>query len=198
MVGLAPLRTAVLVLGIALGLATSVQAQNVVYHSPNDDGENPGVALNLPVGPWESLFLYLDTGAIASANGVPCSDGNGRELCGYEVIVDALGGAFFVDFIPSNGVVHRLTPTQLETNGIFGTNPQLGPVRIGELKVASSQPGGEVMVMFGQAILAGLQTETIPQAIVAVTPVPEPAVALQLVPGALLLAGLARARRNRR
>jgi len=172
-------------------------AQNMVYHSPNDDGFNPGFALNLPIGPSESLYLYLDAGANGSQNGTACSDGDGRELCGYQVVADALGGAFFVDFIPESNVVHSLTSSQLNANGLFGLNPALGPVRIGELKVGSSGPGSEVMIMGGEAVLAALQIEPIPQSIVANTPVPEPGVGAGLLIGVTVLIGAHRVQRRR-
>lgn len=173
-------------------------AQNMVYHSPNDDGVNPGTAVDLPIGPSEPLFLYLDVGSDPTAIGIPCSDGDGRELCGYEVIVDAIGGASFVDFIPDQNVVHLLTPSQLNANGLFALNPSLGPIRIGELRVASSGPGSEVMIMGGEAVLSGLQIETIAMSVVANTPVPEPGLGVGVLLGAFALTAVAGGRTTKR
>ena len=168
--------------------AIDARAQNLVYHSPNDNGVNPGVAANLPIGPGESFFVWLDTGSTVSQTGIVCHDGSGREICGYQVVVDALGSAFFVDFIPHSGVVHQLTPNQLQVNGIFALNPTVGAVRIGELKVANGDASGAVMVMGGQVILAALQSEPVSQSTLAF--LPEPSGLIPLMAGMALLAGL--------
>lgn len=189
-------------LGLALVLghvAFDARAQNVVYHSPDDNGANPGGAAGLPIGPGESFFLWLDAGFAASPPGTACDNGDGREICGYEVVIDALGSAFFVDFIPQSNVVHRLTPNQLQVNGIFALNPTVGAVRIGELKVANGGVSGAVVVMGGEVVLAALQVEMVSQSTVAT--VPEPFGWVPLMAGMALLAGLqdrrARSRRRR-
>lgn len=157
---------------LVVGWSASARAQNMVYHSPNDDEVDPGTSVQLPIGPSESLFLYLDAGNQGSQSGIACNDGDGRELCGYDVKVDAVGGANFVDFIPESGVVHLLTPTQLRANGLFATAPILGPVRIGELKVALTDEASEVVVTGGQVVLSALQIETIAQSVIADAPEP--------------------------
>ena len=169
-------------------VALDGQAQNIVYHSPNDDGVNPGTSAKLAIGPGMSLFLYLDTGSAITQNGIVCSDGDGREICGYETIIKALGQSFFVDFIPEPGVVHLLLPKEIRINGLFALNPAVGAVRIGELKVASSDALGAVMVMGGEVVLAALQTEPVSQTLMA--EVPEPGGWLPLAVGVVLLIGL--------
>ncbi len=182
----------------SLLLTSGSSAQNLVYHSPGDDGVNPGAPLQLPISSNEPLFLYLDVGSFATTSGIACNDGDGREVCGYAVVIDAVGGALFVDFVPEPNVIHRLIPTQLRANGTFSLNPALGPVRLGELKVASSQPGGEVMVMGGEAVLAALQVESVAQSILATTPAPEPGTGALLIGGTLTLCALGRRRALRR
>ena len=82
---------ATLSLVLLVGLVSlDARAQNIVYHSPNDDGVNPGSTGELLIGPGESLFLYLDTGSAISQVGIVCYDGDGRETCGYEAVIDAI------------------------------------------------------------------------------------------------------------
>jgi hypothetical protein len=186
-----------LLLGMALVMvlsASEASAQTAVFHSPNDNGQNPLLIHNLPIGPGESLFLYLDAGAIASQNGVPCNDGDGREVCGYDIQVEALGTTFFVDFVPEANVVYNLTPTKVKINGLFSLNPALGAIRIGELK-AGSHNDGAVMMTTGKVVLAGLQVESVPQQMVA--SVPEPIGTLPLMTGIAFLIGLDGRRRSR-
>lgn len=188
--------------GVLLGLVLAAglvsldaRAQNIVYHSPNDDGVNPGFAFELPIGPGESLFLWLDVGSTVSQNGTACNDGDGREICGYEVVVDALGSAVFSDFFPQLGglgVVHQITPSQLKVNGLFALNPTAGAVRIGELKVEVIDLTSAVMVMGGKVVLAALQVESVSQSNLAT--VPEPGGWLPLLAGAVWLLGLRRRR----
>jgi hypothetical protein len=180
---------AMLGLVLLLGLVSlEARAQNIVYHSPNDNGVNPGSTGELLIGPGESLFLYLDTGSATTQIGIACSDGDGRETCGYEAVIDALGQSFFVDFIPEPGVVYQLLPKQVQINGLFALNPAVGAVRIGELKVASSDLQGAVMLMGGEVVLAALQVEPISQSTIA--EVPEPSGWLPVALGAVLLVGL--------
>jgi hypothetical protein len=191
------IRAAVLwVSAMVMLLPLAATAQNMVYHSPNDDGVNPGTALNLPIDPSTSLFLYLNAGSTGSQTGTPCSDGNGREMCGYRVIVDTLGGASIVDFIPDGNIVHSRTSSHLDANGLFALNPVLGPIRIGELRVASTSGGSEVVISGGQVVLAALQIEGIPMSIAANTPVPEPGFVITLGVGVVVLS-LASTRRRR-
>ena len=172
------------------------RAQSVVYHSPNDNGANPGSIYDLPVSTGEPLNLYLDAGVLASQSGTACNDGNGREVCGYEIVVDALGSAYFTNFRPEPNVVYKLTSGRANINGLFSLNPALGAVKIGELTTASSDENGAVMMTGGTVVLAALQDESVPQIMLA--QVPEPIGSLPLIAGVALLAGLGRRRRRRR
>ena len=174
-------------------VASEIAAQTAVYHSPGDTGANPGQPLQLPVGPWQPLYLWLNAGTTGQT-GDRCISGSGRELCGYEVKLTTLGGASFVDFLPAPGVVHRLTPNEFRANGVFALNSALGPVRIGQLKVASSEPGSQVKLQSGVVVLSGLRSESIPQSVMATTPVPEPGRGTMLLSGVLLLVVLTRRR----
>ena len=176
--------------------ALDAQAQNIVYNSPGNNGVNPGAISALPIGPFESLFLYLDTGSAISQNGTPCDDGDGREVCGYEVVIDALGTAFFSDFLPEPGVVFKRTGNNhYEINGLFALNPASGAVRIGQFVVVNNAVDGSVMAMGGQVVLAALQVESISQSLLAA---PEPGGWLPLMAGAVFLLGLQHRRWGRR
>ena len=165
-------------LAVSSLIAGAAHAQNMVYHSPGDDGVNPGTPLILDVGPDESLFIWLTTGDQESDAGTePCNDGNGRELCGYSVTIDAAGsGTVIRDFDPEPGVEWFLSGgnKRLSANGTFSLTGRSGPVRVGELTVSSSEPVGVVMVMGGQAVVADLSIENLPMVTIANTPVPEP------------------------
>lgn len=170
------------------------RAQSVVYHSPNDNGVNPGIVFDLPVSTGEPLNLYLDAGALSSQSGTACNDGNGREVCGYDIEVDALGSAYFTNFLPQPNVVFTLTSKKAKINGIFSLSPALGAVKIGQLTAASSDENGAVMMTGGTVVLAALQGESVPQTMLA--QVPEPIGTLPLVAGVAFLAGLGRRRQR--
>jgi hypothetical protein len=171
------------------------RAQSVVYHSPNDNGVNPGIVFDLPLSVGEPLNLYLDAGALESQSGTACNDGDGREVCGYDIDIDALGSAYFTNFVPGPNVVSTVTPSKAKINGIFSLNPALGAVKIGQLSAASSDENGAVMMTGGTVVLAALQSESVSQMILA--QVPEPLGSLPLIAGGVLLAGLSRRRRER-
>ena len=199
-----PTRTAGIgarLVGVALAAflaANDALAELKVYSSPNDDGIDPGEPLEIPEGsPPESLYLYIDSGSQASGSGVVCSDGDGDELCGFEVTVDALGGTSFVEFLPQLGIIYQLNPTRLRANGLFALDPQAIPRRIGELRVQSATAGGAVSLTAGRAIGAALQSASVPQSLLATTPVPEPSAWLQLASAWLTLLWLARHRARR-
>jgi hypothetical protein len=180
---------------IAALFSLDARAQSVVYHSPNDNGVNPGIVFDLPLSTGEPLKLYLDAGALPSDSGDACNDGNGREVCGYDIDIDALGSAYFTNFLPEPNVVFTLTSKKAKINGIFSLSPGLGSVKIGQLTAASSDENGAVMLTGGTIVLAALQSESMPQMFLA--QVPEPLGSLPLIAGGVLLAGLSRRRRER-
>lgn len=67
---------------VATLVALQAFAQVTVYHSPGDDGVNPGSPVTLStLGPeWLYLYLYIDRSGSATTIGTPCLDGNGKEL----------------------------------------------------------------------------------------------------------------------
>jgi hypothetical protein len=180
---------------IAALVSLDARAQSVVYHSPNDDGVNPGIVFDLPVSTGAPLNLYLDAGSLASQSGVACNDGDGREVCGYDIEVDALGSVYFTNFLPGPNVVFTVTSSKAKINGLFSLNPVLGAVKIGQLTAASSDENGAVMMTGGTIVLAALQEEAAAQMMLA--QVPEPVGSLPLIAGVALLAGLSRRRRER-
>ena len=181
---------------IAALFSLDARAQSVVYHSPNDNGVNPGIVFDLPLSTGEPLNLYLDAGALASQSGTACNDGDGREVCGYDIDIDALGSAYFTNFVPGPNVVSTVTPSKAKINGIFSLNPALGAVKIGQLSAASSDENGAVMMPGGTVVLAALQSESVPQLFLA--QVPEPLGSLPMIAGVALLAGLSRRRWRQR
>ena len=54
---------------IGVGLGSAAGAVPVVYQSPADDGVDPGTPFALSGAPTESLYLYVDSGPLASVVG---------------------------------------------------------------------------------------------------------------------------------
>ena len=79
-----------------LALAAPSSAETAVYHSPNDDGA-PGPTLVPPSG-TQSVYLYVDGGAVASAGGTACDEGQGDEVCGFDLEITPQFGLTFGAF----------------------------------------------------------------------------------------------------
>jgi hypothetical protein len=187
-------------LGVAL--AGTASGQSVLYHSPAGDGAPPASPppTLATTGP-EWLNLYVDRSAGgATATGVPCEDGEGEEVCGWEVVLKATPGAAFEAFSPSDGVEFVLTPTEFKANGLSAVAPGTDPLLLGYLGVESTDAltGGTISVESGSVVTSDLSLDPIAADDVAVVPLPEPGAWLQLGSSIAGLAALAAWRKRRR
>jgi hypothetical protein len=163
-----------------------------VFHSPNDDGQPSGGPASVPPG-VQSVYLYIDGGALASPGGTACDSGSGDEICGYTLRLTGLAGLTLASFTPDVGadLLHALTATELRVNGLDTLAPTPGPKRIGELAV-NAVTGGSLELTDGEAVGADLSSEILPVA--EIVTVPEPGALLQLTSGTALLFCLRRRR----
>lgn len=179
-----------LLLGVLV--AGAAAATGVVYHSPGDDGADPGLPVELAGLPLESLYLYADAGPLTTAVGSACLDGDGDEICAYRFCIETqdLVSILAFDADPAQDVVSNLAATRLCASGGDATLGQLGPVRIGELVVAASG-AGTVEVVEGRVVAADLTLGSVAPRVLAV---PEPGLGVQLGVGLGFLAVVGRRR----
>jgi hypothetical protein len=189
--GLAP------ALALLLALGGAASAAPVVYHSPADDGGDPGMPVELPPGPAVSLFLYVDPGDAASASGTACKNGAGEELCALAIRLGTAGDISIQGFVPDPqaGLVFGLAGGELRANGVrAAAGGWLGATRLGEL-VVSVSGGGSVELLEGQEVGADLALAEMDPAVIAL---PEPDATWLLAAGVSGLAALRAARGRRR
>lgn len=162
-----------------------------VYSSPADDGL-PG-STQIPEIGVQSVYLYIDGGPSASSTGSACHDGEGDEVCGYNLELSGLDGMTLSSFNadPGADLLVNLSASSMRVNGLDTQSPTPGPQRIGELLV-NSVSGGQIEVTAAEVVGAGLESETLaPTTLVAA---PEPGPWLLLGSGIGLLGILARRR----
>jgi hypothetical protein len=180
---------------VCLGwLAGPALAVTSVYHSPNDDGL-PG-STEVPAGGVQSVYLYIDGGAVASGVGSACNDGQGDEVCGYDLELTALSGLTFSSFDADVGadLLVNFSASSMMVNGLDTQSPTPGPHRIGELLV-NAAAGGEVELTSGEVVGADLGSEIL--STTTLVTVPEPDQLLLLGSAIGLLVVLARRRASR-
>ena len=90
--------SAVVWLVAALFFVTPASASQV-YYSPNDDGLPAAGSAEVPPG-LQSVYLYIDGGALASPIGTACDTGSGNEICGYTLTLTGLTGLTLAGFHP--------------------------------------------------------------------------------------------------
>jgi hypothetical protein len=171
-------------------LASNAQAgEVVVYHSIADDGVAPGSTPILPGLPDETLYLYLDAGAVASA-GTPCVDGEGDEVCAWEFVLAVEGSASLAAFVPDGqqDIVWSSSASELRATGGNAKVGELGPIRIGEVQLDVSAQNWSATLEIGSAVGADFALEDIDEEVVAL---PEPGFLLQLGCGVLFLSFVA-------
>jgi len=164
-----------------------------VFHSPADDGQPAAGAPTIPEGGTQSVHLYVDGGATASAPGSACDTGVGDEVCGFTVTLTGLSGLTISSFTPDGGadLVVNQSAGQIVINGLDPVSPTPGPQRIGELSV-NAVTSGAVELTSGEVIRADLGLEVLPtQTLVSV---PEPTEMALWIAGASLLAAMGRGR----
>ena len=167
-----------------LALAAPSSAETAVYHSPNDDGA-PGPTLVPPSG-TQSVYLYVDGGAVASAGGTACDEGQGDEVCGFDLEITPQFGLTFGAFNAEVGadLVVNFDATSLRINGLDSQAPAPGPHRVGEL-VVNAVSGGEVHLSSGEVVGADLDSEVLAGR--RLVTAPEPGAGLLLASGVALL-----------
>lgn len=162
-----------------------------VYHSPDDDGL-PG-STEIPAGGMQPVYLYIDAGAVASETGSACNDGQGDEVCGYDLEVTGLNGLTFLLFsadVDADLLVNS-SGASMKVNGLDTQSPTPGPQRIGELLVIAAV-GSELELTSGEVVGADLGSEML--STTTLVTVPEPGQLLLLGSGIGLLIVLARRR----
>ncbi|MFP8879045.1 MAG: hypothetical protein VCE43_06075 [Myxococcota bacterium] len=161
-----------------------------VFHSPNDDGQPASGTPTVATGGVQSVFLYIDGGASASAGDTACDTGTGSEVCGYTLTLTGLTGLTLAGFTPDVGanLLHDITTLEFRVNGLDTVSPNPGPKRIGELTV-NAVAGGSLELTLGEVIGADLSSEILASG--EVVAVPEPGMLLQLAAGISLLRCLA-------
>jgi lysophospholipase L1-like esterase len=172
---------------------SAIAATPALYHSPNDDGIQPGSVPVEPGTPTVTLFLYLDAGAIPTAIGSPCIDGEGDEICQWEFALGLAGSATVSGFTPdvAQSVVQKIGASQFAATGGDAVGGEIGPIRIGELVLNTPDGNWSVLVTDGSVVDASFALDDVPQDLIAA---PEPAWAAQLVAGWLALLGWTRRR----
>ncbi len=177
--------------------AEQAAAQAALYHSAANDGVVPAATPVLPTPGPEWLHLYADTaGSSVTTSGTVCEDGDGDEICGFYVSLQAGSGAELLSFTPASDVYYSLTATALSATGVGATTVGVDPVWIGDLLVQSTDPTSESQIEGTglHVVTADLSVQPVGLSTVATIPVPEPGHAVCLAAGAALLLCLGRAR----
>lgn len=147
----------------------------------------------IPSGGVQSVYLWVDGGAVASSGGTVCNVGTGDEVCGYTIELTGLNGLTLSSFAGDAGanLLVNFSAGSMKVNGLDTQSPTAGPHRIGELFV-NAVGGGEVELSSGEVIGADLSSEALASA--TVVTVPEPSQLALLASGIGLLLTLARRR----
>lgn len=179
--------------------AGSAYGQAALYHSPPNDGTIPAATPVLPSAGPEWLHLYADTaGNALTSTGTACEDGDGDEICGWHVSLEAGPGAELLAFTPAPGTHYSLTSTALSAAGVDAITPATAPVWVGDLQVQSTDPmsSSSIDATGVHVVTAGLRAEPVAHTSIATIPVPEPGVVIGLGSGIVLLGALRRSRRR--
>lgn len=165
-----------------------------VFDSQDQSGTVPELPSFIGNGPTNSLlYLYIDVPGTPTSIGSVCVNGDGSEICGYDLIIEATGGVEFVAFTPASGIVGTSSQTRLRLNALHATTGLLGTSFVGSLEINTEgvQNGG-VRLRDSEAIGAALWE--LPLAERSIAWVPEPTGGSLLAAGLVALVGLARRR----
>lgn len=188
---------------LPLGLASAARAAEppLVYHSTKPDHSDTGI-IGLASGP-KTLELYLEIGTVATnvAQDEVCVDGEGDEICGFTLALQASGGVSIVEFLPNGvpGLIHHLDPA----TGILRIN-RLGPAidqaqtpfYLGNVSLLVGATAGDLKLLpESQSVSAKLQILSVRDHTPIALALPEPGWSAGLGSGlAMLLAFAARRR----
>jgi hypothetical protein len=176
-------------------LAGVSAAETLIFHSPGDNGLPAGGSPTVAAGAAQSVFLYINGGAVSSAPGTPCDTGSGSEVCGFDLQLTGLSGLTLTGFTadPGANLVSNLSAGEIRLNGLDSLAPTPGAKRIGEL-VVDAPIGGSLDLASGEVVGADLGIEVLSAQTVVTVSVPEPGMAGLLLSGAALLVLLERRR----
>ena len=125
----------------------------------------------------EAHYYVCITPGTTESSGEACEDGDGDELCAYNVTLEATGALLFSAFDPTSTrdgvVVAKRESQRINANGL-PNQPILEPAPIGQLSIASAEPGGSITAR-GKQVGAKLQIESIPAQVIVTVPEPSPA-----------------------
>ena len=193
----------IVLLAAGLGLLAPPAGATIAVFA-DDDGNNNGV-VTLDTQALHVLEIWIDKqGATTSLDA--CNDaegqGEGDEICGYDVLIKVAGSGCLDDFVPSGAVVYHPPSVDLDCTtpelqaALVNTSPtSSGPLRIGWLTInAVGAEAAKVVVLGEHVVAADLALEGITEGTIAY--VPEPAEILLLASGIAGLAGLHRLRKG--
>ncbi len=187
-------RCTTIVLAAAILAGRAFAAPPTIFHSPNDDGISGGSPAVIEPGTSQVVHLYLQGGVNATSIGEACNDGNGEEVCGFDLLLEAQSGVSFSSFVPDVDTVWALDPSSFRFNGGDFASGTLGPVKLGDL-VVDAQLGGSIDLATGQTADSALGlVDLTPSTLVIV---PEPSRHLLLSAGMTALLALYRRRQGR-
>jgi hypothetical protein len=187
-------RCAAIVLATALLVGRAFAAPPTIFHSPNNDGISGGSPGVIEPGTSQMVHLYLQGGVNATSIGEACNDGNGEEVCGFDLLLEAQGGPSFSNFVPVGDTVWALDPSSLRFNGGNFVSGTLGTVKLGDL-IVNAQLGDSIDFAEGQTADAALGLVDLTPSTLLI--VPEPSRHLLLFSGLTALLGLYRRRQGR-
>lgn len=207
------LSSAIFVAALAMSAPQS-SAQPTLYFTTDGSGSDPGTPVELPLGGSELIRLWFnpgptpsDPGPVFCNGGAGGTGGNGDDSCAihFKILVD--GDLSISSFNPLVGIAEVNSTTTDINASILTTDPGAFLPADTATEVAtfmldtSGTQGGIGTVTFLQSVDADLDLVVgiedrglfcVPECV----PVPEPAVVLQLVFGALSLAVLDRCRKR--
>lgn len=144
--------------------------------------------MEIPPGVSEVTVAVLGNSTTTTV-GVPCVSGNGDEVCGWGIDLEASGALSMLEFVPAEpgSTIWNLESQRLRANGGLGGAGQIGSVDIGILRLERS---GDAVVIAGEAgriVSAAGESVALESGIVAV---PEPGFSQMLACAFLSLLGL--------
>ena len=181
----------------------SGRAEPVVYANWLDSPEKPGTIFYyaVPIDTNETPFyLYVDAGLQPPTQGTPCIDGNGENICAYEIDLEALGDMTFNDtFVGEPGVVwERIDDRHISIVFAEPSAPSLGPQRVASFSVETAGDPGSVRLAGGGIVVGELSWQEWEAEDIIHIAAPEPGFPVALWIAVALLAILCRSSRTRR